>query len=292
MCIWLAIALASSTAASQEVNTTSSYVPMADGIRLAVDVHLPAALAPHDRVPALLEITRYWRAAEHTETGAPLPSLSELDRFFLRHGYAVVKVDARGSGASFGTRPVEYGPQEVRDGYDVVEWAVSQPWSDGTVGAYGTSYSGTTAELLAAVEHPAVKALVPGWSDFDPYASPIRPYGLVAEFVEDWGRMVAAMDRNDASVLGARVKRVDADESGAMRDSAVAMHHGNPSVYESVMRAEYRDDVLADDITYGETGPIHWVDAIRRSNVPMLVLVSWLDAGTVEGTFQIGRAHV
>ena len=76
--------------------------------------------------------------------GTPIPGIVGLDRHFLEHGYALVKVDARGSGASFGTRSAEYGREEVLDAYDVVEWVVSQEWSDGTVGAYGTSYTGTT----------------------------------------------------------------------------------------------------------------------------------------------------
>ena len=156
---------------------SAHYVTVRDSVRLAVDVNLPPGREVGDAHPALLELTRYGRSGEEAGTGQPIPSLGPLDRFFLDHGYVVVKVDARGSGASFGTRPVEYGPEEVRDGYDVVEWVVQQSWSDGTVGAYGTSYSGTTAELLAAVDHPAVKAVVPGWSDFDMYESPARPYG-------------------------------------------------------------------------------------------------------------------
>ncbi len=271
---------------AQDVELTSHYIPMRDGTRIAADVYLPQNHRPGQRLPALLELTRYWRAGVDPTTGIPRPSLNALDRYFLDHGYALVTVDVRGSGASFGTRPVEYGPQEVRDGFDIVEWVVGQDWSSGTVGAYGTSYSGTTAELLAAAEHPAVKAVIPGWSDFDVYASPVRPYGLVADFIEDWGFMVGAMDRNDSEVLGAVVRKVDVDVEGVLRGNAVAEHGPNPDVYRSVMDAEFRDDVLADGITYAQTGPVPWRSAIERSDVPMLVLVSWLDAGTIEGTFQ------
>jgi putative CocE/NonD family hydrolase len=263
--------------------TTSEYVTTRDGTRLAVDVHLPASLSPGQQVPALLELTRYWRAAEHAQTGARLPSLGALDRFFLRNGYAVVKVDARGSGASFGTRPAEYGPQEVRDGWDVVEWIVKRPWSTGRVGAYGTSYSGTTAELLAASGHPAVRAVIPGWSDFDVYRSPARPYGLETAFIAEWGQLVAAMDRNDASVMRAKVRRVDADTSARDVEAAVADHARNPQVGDWARRLQFRDDRLGDGPSWEELGPIHWKRAIEQSKVPMLVLVSWLDAGTTEG---------
>lgn len=288
--IWGAVAifLAAAVAlpaqqAAPAVVTTSQYVTTRDGTRLAVDVHLPSTRAAGERLPAVLELTRYWRASEHPTTGARRPSLYSLDRFFLRNGYAVLKVDARGSGASFGTRPGEYGPQEVRDGYDIVDWVVRQPWSSGSVGAYGTSYSGTTAELLAAVEHPAVKAVVPGWSDFDLYTSPARPYGLITAFVEEWGNFVAALDRNDRAVMKGAVRRVDADSTGALVAAAVAEHARNPDVARWARQGEFRDDRYAGGPSWADLGPVRWKAEIERSNVPMLVLVSWLDAGTAEG---------
>lgn len=280
------VAMAAPTAAQQaatDVVTTSEYVRTRDGTRLAVDVHLPKTRAAGERLPALLELTRYWRASENATTGVRNPSLNSLDRFFLRNGYAVLKVDARGSGASFGTRPVEYGPQETRDAYDIVDWLVRQDWSSGSVGAYGTSYSGTTAELLAAVEHPAVKAVVPGWSDFDAYTSPVRPYGLLTAFAEEWGGFVGALDRNDRAVMKAAVRRVDADSSGALVAAAVAEHARNPDVAKWARQVEFRDDRYEGGPSYHDIGPVRWKKEIERSNVPMLVLVSWLDAGTTEG---------
>lgn len=265
------------------LTTTSEYITTRDGTRIAVDVHLPATGGAGRRWPALLEITRYWRAAENPQTGARLPSLGALDQFFLLNGYAVIKVDARGSGASFGTRTAEYEPQEVRDGWDVVDWVTRQPWSSGSVGAYGTSYSGTTAELLAAAGHPAVKAVVPGWSDFDVYRSPARPYGAITAFVDEWGKLVGAMDRNDRVVMKSAVRRVDADTEGRDVAAAVAEHARNPDVGAWVRQLEFRDDRPNEGPSYAELGPVRWKAEIEQSNVPMLVLVSWLDAGTAEG---------
>ena len=263
---------------------SAHYITAQDGTRLAADVYLPAG--EHDPpYPALLTLTRYRRGLEDPETGERIPTLSGLDRHFLDHGYALVKVDARGSGASFGTRPVEYGRQEVLDAHDVVEWVVSREWSDGAVGAYGTSYTGTTAELLAAVNHPAVKAVIPGWSDFDAYPSPVRPYGLLARgFIETWGDLVGQMDDNDVEAMGAGVRRVDEDEDGSLLAAAVAEHAANPDVFERVVATEYRDDVVGGGQTWAEIGPIHWKSEIEASGVPMLVLVSWMDAGTADGT--------
>lgn len=263
---------------------SAHYLTTEDGTRLAADVYLPTE--DHEPpYPALLTLTRYRRGLEDPETGERINTLSGLDSHFLANGYALVKVDARGSGASFGVRPVEYGRQEVLDAYDVVDWVASREWSDGTVGAYGTSYTGTTAELLAAVNHPAVKAVIPGWSDFDAYPSPVRPYGLLARgFIETWGDLVGQMDDNDGEGLDVSVGRVDEDEDGSLLAAAVAEHAANPDVFQAVLATEYRDDMVGGDQTWAEIGPIHWKAEIEASGVPMLVLVSWMDAGTADGT--------
>lgn len=269
---------------SQEIESSSVYVTMKDGNRIAVDVHLPGSRKPAEKLPALLIQTRYWRASVELESNQYRPGFGEEGHYFLKHGYALVIADVRGSGASYGTRPGEYFPGEVLDGYDLVEWIIRQPWSNGSVGAYGTSYTGTTAELLTATGHPAVKAVIPGWSDFDVYRSPIRPYGLLASnFLGAWATMVGWMDQNNAEKMGGSVHKVDADVDGSLLKAAIAEHKTNPNVFEWVRNSEFYDDSQTGVPSYFELGPIHWRDAIQASRVPMLVLVSWMDAGTAEG---------
>ena len=277
------LGLLSGAVAAQDL---SVHVPTKDGTQLAVDVYLPAGHQAGDRYPALLELTRYWRAQEDALTGKPRASLRGVCRHLLAADYALVKVDVRGTGASFGTRTSEYGRQEVRDGYDIVEWVVSQAWCTGVVGAYGTSYTGTTAEFLAACGHPAVKAVIPGWSDFDAYRSPVRPYGMYpAGLMDAWGRMVRFMDVNDAQALGGSVRRVQADTEGHLLAEALAQHEDNFDVTSSVRGGEYRDSSFGSD-TYAEISSLYWKQAIEKSGVPMLVFASWLDAGTADGALQ------
>lgn len=269
---------------SAEEKSFSVYVPMKDGTRLAVDVVLPSGAVADAKFPALIELTRYWRASEDVATGKPNPSLDVWDRAFLANGYAVIQVDVRGTGASFGTRDAEYGPQEVRDGRDIVEWIVNQPWSDGTIGAYGTSYTGTTAELLAATQHPAIKAVSPGWSDMDAWRSPARPYGLFpADFIQMWGGFVGMLDRNDPAV-GGQVKRVDEDPDGELLRAAVKQHEANSDVASTVGGVDFRDQKFSgSDYSFADLSPWHWKKQIEASGIPLLVLASWLDAGTAEG---------
>jgi putative CocE/NonD family hydrolase len=143
----------------------SQYLTMRDGVKIAVEVWLPPKLEQGDKVPTLIYATRYSRKGLATplsfqyklllrRRGAD-PSASELHILQLtpealwanEAGYAVVLVDARGSAASFGTRPMEWSPDEVADYGEIIAWASSQPWSNGKVGAWGTSYPGNTAEL-------------------------------------------------------------------------------------------------------------------------------------------------
>jgi uncharacterized protein len=123
-------------------------VPMRDGVILRADL-----LRPRGNVafPVLVYRTPYGKE----------PALQEYTTFrsAVEHGYAVVVQDVRGRYASDGEfRPYE---NEGRDGYDTIEWAARQPWSNGVVGTFGLSYPGAV-QWLAAVENPPhLKAMVP-----------------------------------------------------------------------------------------------------------------------------------
>lgn len=264
---------------SQTINVESYYIPAVNGTKLAVDVYFPENYK-NKKLPVLFEFTRYWRGKEDPKTAKPIPSLKKRDEYFLNHDYILAKVDVRGTGASYGVRLGEYSPTEVKDAWYIVDWVVNQPWSDGKVGAYGTSYSGTTAELLCATQHPAIKAVIPGWSDFDVYESPSRPYGMIAtSFIAVWSQYVDWLDQNSVENLGASIRRVGED----FPIDAIKEHENNPIVLEALTAAAYKDNKLG-DFKFEELDPLHWKKEISESNVPMLVLTSWLDAGTAEGT--------
>jgi len=178
---------------------------MRDGTRIAVDVCLPRGLPSGARVPTILRQTRYYRRflvrrGAHRVVDAALfdPLNAPMRALFTSRGYAWVDVDVRGSGASFGERPCPWWLDgEVRDGAEIVDFIVKQPWSNGRVGSTGNSYDGTTAEFLATNRHEAVRAVVPRFSLFDVYADVGFPGGLHhAWFTEAWERANEALDRN------------------------------------------------------------------------------------------------
>ena len=103
-------------------------VPSRDGVRLATDVYLPAG----NRHPAVLVRLPYDKCGRYT-------FMPQLAPWFTERGYAFVVQDVRGKFRSEG-ETVPY-VHEVYDGYDTIEWIVRQPWSDGTVGMFGSTVS-------------------------------------------------------------------------------------------------------------------------------------------------------
>lgn len=147
---------------SGRTRNLSLYVTAEDGTRIAIDVSLPQSLRAEQRIPALIKGTPYWRARKLTQLGeAKAPQLAaEPDEAILNErGYAVVTVDARGTGASFGAIKILFGDNEVSDYGAVADWITRQPWSNGNVGAYGFSYRGMTAANIASLPNPRSRPL-------------------------------------------------------------------------------------------------------------------------------------
>lgn len=103
---------------------SSRYLTMRDGVRIAVDLYLPAGLTGSERLPAILHQTRYYRSMELRWPLRLFPGGRPFDHTglyaqrrqrFVASGYAWVDVDVRGSGASYGRRVWEWSPDEVCD---------------------------------------------------------------------------------------------------------------------------------------------------------------------------------
>jgi putative CocE/NonD family hydrolase len=123
---------------------------MRDGVTLASDVY---RRDDSERHPVLLVRTPYDRTY-------PSNAFSAADPLFMaERGYAVVVQDVRGR---FGSEGVfETYVNEAADGYDTVQWAAGQPWSDGTVGMYGLSYMAQVQYLAASQRPAALRAIAP-----------------------------------------------------------------------------------------------------------------------------------
>jgi uncharacterized protein len=113
----------------------SRYVPVSDGVRLAVDVWLPVErLAATGTVGTVVRVTRYHRAEGPAEPAPEADSNRAAGDLWNGAGFALVLVDARGTGASFGSRAGELTGREIADYGEIVDWVAAQPWSNGRVG--------------------------------------------------------------------------------------------------------------------------------------------------------------
>lgn len=78
-----------------------------------------------------------------------------------RSGYAVLRLDVRGTGGSPGVALDEYVLQEQLDAVSAIHWMSEQPWSSGKVGMFGMSYGGFNSLQVAMHRPPALKAICP-----------------------------------------------------------------------------------------------------------------------------------
>jgi uncharacterized protein len=139
----------SSVPPSQQVFREKNVaVPMRDRVLLRADVIRPPLPG---KFPTLVYRTPYGKDAAQQEY--------TTFQHAVQRGYAVIIQDVRGRYHSDG----EFSPyrNEGQDGYDTIEWAARQSWSNGAVGSFGLSYPGAV-QWLAAVENPPhLKAMVP-----------------------------------------------------------------------------------------------------------------------------------
>jgi putative CocE/NonD family hydrolase len=236
---------------------SSFYLTMRDGNKIAVEVYLPKGLKEGQKVPTIMHQTRYWRSFQLRWPYSWLTKKNMVEPLytfmmqFVRSGYAVVNVDTRGSGASFGSIPHPWTKDEVQDGYEIADWIIKQDWSDGKIGASGASYSGTTSEFLLTTKHPNVKAVVNLFSLFDVYTDNAFPGGLHNRwFTSVWGYANSKLDKNElptknkkvlAAVKG--VSPVQGKEGKKLFPEAIASHKGNLNVNDGAMTISFRDDV-------------------------------------------------
>ncbi|UGS37063.1 Cocaine esterase [Capillimicrobium parvum] len=124
---------------------------MRDGCMLRANVFRPDGDGRH---PVLVFRTPY-------DKNFAQITFMTMDSFrAVEAGYVVVQQDVRGRFASEGDVHAPF-VDEFADGHDTVEWAARQPWSNGAVGVYGTSYHGFTAWAAAVEAPPALRTIAP-----------------------------------------------------------------------------------------------------------------------------------
>lgn len=231
-------------------DTDHLWIEMPDGVRLAARLWSPAGTRP---VPAILEYIPYRKAdmvRARDERNHP---------FLAAHGYACIRVDMRGSGDSEGHMPDMYAQTELDDARHVIDWVAAQPWCDGSVGMFGTSWGGTAA-LQASVGSPGpLKAVVAVCATHDRYTDDIHHMGgcVLTDSVE-WGTTLPAI------LASPPTPNAGEDWQRLWRDRIDALSYP--------LAAWLREDGRSDYWRHGSV--IHSADML---DVPILAIGGWSD---------------
>jgi len=162
-------------------------VKLRDGITMYTDVFRPVG---NDTVPGIIAWGPYGKeiGGQHLDdamrVGIPLSRLSDLQKFeaadpayWVEKGYAILNPDSRGAYYSEGNITY-WGRQLAEDGYDFVEWAAKQPWSNKKLAFSGNSFLAISQWFIAAERPPHLAAIAPWEGFYDLYREASRRGGI------------------------------------------------------------------------------------------------------------------
>ncbi|CAL9485443.1 hypothetical protein SUDANB105_03108 [Streptomyces sp. enrichment culture] len=156
------------TSFPHETTHDDTRIPLPDGTSLHARVWRPLTDEP---VPALLE----YLPDRLTDWTAPRDA--QRHPWYAGHGYASVRVDARGHGNSEGLPADAHPARAAADGVEVVHWLAAQPWCDGKVGMFGISWGGSDSLRIAALAPEPLKAVVTVCATDDRYDNDVHYLG-------------------------------------------------------------------------------------------------------------------
>lgn len=232
------------------------FIRMDDGIELGATITFPSENGSEPapgRFPVVLNMTPYGRDGE---------CACENATNYATRGFVLAVVDVRGTGGSQGNLDENYfSPREARDGYDLVEFLGTQPWSNGKVGMSGGSYLGIMQYLTAEEDPRHLAAIAPDEALADIYNDAAYPGGILSLFF-------------------------DAQYLGLQTSLGVSGPNTEPSMIPGTLTAKYeqatgRSIAFAylenpyEDSFYYERSPI---TRVAKIHVPTFVLDGWRDA--------------
>ena len=197
--------------------------------------------------------------------------------------------------------PWSSGPREIADYGELIDWVAAHPWSNGRLGAYGTSYEGQAAELVVGLGNPHVVAIAALFSPLDPYRELFYPGGCAtSDRFARWmcesqikDGVVGAVERlseltglpTEKLMLPPPVKPVDGPDGPALLEAAIDDHQRNVDMHKLWGQAPFSDDRLA-GLDWEATTPGASRQKIEATGVPMLVRAGWLDAAFAAGALR------
>jgi len=245
-------------------------IPMRDGVVTRADLYRADS---GEALPTILLRTPY------DKTGPTTASQSINPIRAAGNGFAILFQDTRGRYTSDGLfYPYRY---EAEDGYDSIEWAASQPWSNGRVGMTGLSYPGAVQWLAAGLRPPHLQAIIPISTGSEHYMDMMSRKGgaFMHGYLLSWGTAFVAPDRVHRSITGGTATSEDLqiilraiDEFDAQARHrplrTVSPQAGNPAM-------EFYFDWMARKAKYSPHSAAR--DHYQEVDVPALVVGGWYD---------------
>jgi hypothetical protein len=233
-------------------------ITMDDGLVLRADVYRPLE---DGNYPAILTYGGYAKGL-HFEDGYPIqwremirahPEILESStgkhlnwetpdpEQFVPYGYAVVRVDSRGIGWSPGFLNY-FDPRETRDLYQCVEWAGTQPWSNGRVGLTGISYFATNQWRVAELKPPHLAAIVPWEGAYDAYREENYHGGILSEFMKAWDPLQSRTVQYGVGERGVRSRVTGEPVAGPVTLSEAELAQNRINLWEAIKEHPFDDE--------------------------------------------------
>lgn len=302
------------------IEARSAYVSMSDGVRLAVDLYLPADGPKRNSYPVILEYTPYQRSRIDPATGEVRDDRNSADcKLFVSHGYVFIRADMRGTGASSGWL-VDFMPRLGEDGKELVDWIAEQPWCDGNVGMKGASYLGWSQTATAMFKPKALKCIIPTVIPLDGFSGEVYPGGIYLQgFMQGFSEYMGLITRNAyIANEGIRPTKPALDEDGdgefadeipvydpetgfflgkepvyadgADRDgiyfNATRDHVKNHDYNEWASKLCFIDGPAPLDLDLYLMSPSGHVPGVMESGIPIYHIGAWFD-GFTRGSFEL-----
>ncbi len=229
-------------------------IPLRDNVNLVGDIYFPDSEPPYSTI-----ILR-------TPYGRQDKRFRDEGIFFSKNGFVFINLDVRGRGDSEG----EFEPyfNEGKDGYDVIEWAAKQPWSNGNIGTFGASYSARIQWLTAIENPPHLKAMISIVSPSDPFVE--SPTGVQDPMHLSWRYLVSGRTYKDPS----DINWTEIYNTIPLKDMPNKLGYTLPD-WEEASRHQTLDDYWR---------RICYQDKFNRLNIPVMHISGWYDDEQI-GTF-------
>jgi putative CocE/NonD family hydrolase len=245
-------------------------IPMRDGVTLYADVYRPKA---GGKFPVLVQRTPY--------SVQRAPAAYEEAVFYAERGYVMVFEDVRGRFESEG----KWEPfrNEGQDGYDTIEWAAKQPWSNGKVAMRGHSYGGQLQWRAALTQPPHLVTIFPLVASSSLYHNWITLNGAWRlAFNFGWGA-----DRMESRIMENTGIRNMKDGPPGQRYDAILPHLPLIDMEEAFgHHAQFYTDWLHHPDYDAYWKPLNAEAQFQELGIPVFVEGGWFDiftAGTQHG---------